>query len=379
MAPSLTGTGAALPKLQGFSIGKFFSDVFTHHSKEEIDAQLCCGSASTTPPLGSINTSWPSPWIFARFLGLFLLLYFGFDWMIDEFKNPKTIPGFLFVGVVGIPCSVFLLLFELNVRKDVPLYKGFNAILIGGLVSLILALFFFRHSAEMSKSLEASWAGPVEELAKLLTVILIAKGLRNGRILTGILLGGAVGTGFAIFETGGYVYETIIMNIHDITGLVITNVADVVIQYQGAVPQTVETNLVYSIYNTIYDAFFEAGETTLKIRALLSPFCHVIWTAITAGAFWMVQGLKIKEGSRHPADNSFGLGTLLDFRFLKIAVIPVILHMFWNSELLTKSETQFFVSRIVLGLIGWFIVLRLVQKGLHQIREEQEQQANQQK
>jgi hypothetical protein len=51
--------------------------------------------------------------------------------------------------------------------------------------------------------------------------------------------------------------------------------------------------------------------------------------------------------------------------------IPVVLHMLWNAPF----ETPFELHHIVLGIVGWFVVFGLVQQGLHQIRQEQEQGA----
>ncbi len=48
------------------------------------------------------------------------------------------------------------------------------------------------------------WVGLIEEAAKGLAVVLVARGLPRFRLRDGLVLGGAVGFGFAAFETSGY-------------------------------------------------------------------------------------------------------------------------------------------------------------------------------
>ena len=52
----------------------------------------------------------------------------------------------------------------------------------------------------------------------------------------------------------------------------------------------------------------------------------------------------------------------------RIALVPVVLHLVWNTQWLAGFGLLRF---LVLGIIAWGVALRLVQAGLHQIREEQ--------
>ena len=56
-----------------------------------------------------------------------------------------------------------------------------------------------------------------------------------------------------------------------------------------------------------------------------------------------------------------------DIRFLRIALIPVALHLVWNTSWLASFGLLRF---LILGIIAWAVALRLVQAGLQQIREE---------
>jgi RsiW-degrading membrane proteinase PrsW (M82 family) len=95
-------------------------------------------------------------------------------------------------------------------------------------------------------------------------------------------------------------------------------------------------------------------------RSYYAPFMHVAWSAIAAGALWRVKG-----------GNPFRPGMLFDPRFLRTFFVPVLLHMFWNSPLLRFEGALGLVKPILVGGIGWYVVLGLVQEGMRQIRDEQ--------
>src|SRR5712692_7722801 len=46
-------------KLEGFSLGEFFSEVFKARQPGEIDEYFAMGTAKTTPPLQEVKTGWP--------------------------------------------------------------------------------------------------------------------------------------------------------------------------------------------------------------------------------------------------------------------------------------------------------------------------------
>ncbi len=332
--------------LGGFSLRHFFADVFRRHSTEEVLEVFCCGTPATTPPLHAVNSGWPSPWIFARMLMACILLYFGFNWASNTFQNPNLIPGLIFVGNFAIPFCVAILFFELNVRREVPFMELMRAMFYGGLISLIFTLTLVEFSPEIRP-----WvAGPVEEPAKLLAVILIAGRRRNGRILTGLLLGAGVGAGFAAFESSGYTFTELVRYITSST-----------------------TAQLVSTFNPMQGQALAAcadsidPDAVMQVRALITPFGHIVWTAITAGAYWLVQHQRILEGKRDYYDTRIDWSILSDFRFLRIALVSVVLHLVWNTAWLEGFGLLRF---LVLGIIAWAVALRLVQAGLHQIRQE---------
>ena len=332
--------------LGGFSLWHFFADVFRHHSREEVLDIFCCGTPGTTPPLHAVSSAWPTPWIFARMLLACILLYFGFNWACNTFQNPNLVPGLMFVGNFAIPFCVAVFFFELNVRREVPFLEVMRAMFYGGLMSLIFALGL----VSVSPHLLAWIAGPIEEPAKLVAAILIAGSRRNGRILTGLLLGAGVGAGFAAFESSGYTFAELARFISSSTAAqLITSINPA----QG--------------YAMAQNASLINPDAVMQVRALITPFGHIVWTAISAGAYWLALKHRIAEGRRPCNATGIDWAAFADVRFLRIAIVPVVLHLVWNTTWLEEFGLLRF---LILGVIAWAVALRLVHAGLQQIREE---------
>lgn len=314
---------SGLEKLEGFSIGALFSQVFKKHTPEEIEEHFIAGTSQTTPALKDVVAEWPTPWAFVRLLGMSVLASVGFYYALARFPNPNLIPGWIFVGCFGIPFAVLVFFLEANILRNVSFYRTLTLMFLGGLISLIISLFLFEYT-QLETWLGAMSAGIVEEAGKLLAVIYFTrKWMKYGWTLNGLLFGAAVGTGFSAFESAGYVFVALIQGF-------LTD------------PDSVQS------------------ETTMFMRAFLAPFTHTIWTAATAAALWRVKG-----------DKKFEWSMLADFRFLRIFLIVAGLHMAWNSPLtipVIGGMTGDIGFRLFLGIIGWIIILSLMQSGIKEVR-----------
>jgi RsiW-degrading membrane proteinase PrsW (M82 family) len=259
-----------------------------------------------------VQTGWPKPWFFLRVLVFIGLLYLGLDFATQQFQNAKMLPGMLIMGSLAVPFATVILFFELNAPRNVPFHRVLTLVCFGGVVSLIIALFGFSYT-DLSW-LGASSAGIIEETGKLLTVVLLMRRSGGKYILNGLLYGAAVGAGFAFFESAGYAFEQLLRA-----------------QNLGAATENIQ------------------------LRALLAPFGHVAWTAISAGALWRAKG----DGPMTAA--------LTAPSFLKAFLIPVVLHMLWNSPI----QLPLLAKYAIIGVVAWFVVFGLVQQGLKQVKREQ--------
>lgn len=307
---------AGLEKLEGFSIGALFSDIFKHHSRDEVEEFFTTGTASTTPSIEKVDTSWPRPWMFFRTLSFSLFVYFLFNVAWETFNNINLIPGLMAVGTVAVPVSALIFFFEVNVRRNISLYVMLRLVMLGGVTSLIFSLILFELPLTNMNFLGASIAGLIEEPGKLLALLVIARSPKYRYKMNGLLMGAAIGAGFAMFESMGYAFRALLI--------------------KG------DKDFMTDI---------------IMLRGVLSPFAHIAWTAISGAAIWRVKGGR-----------PFEFKMLADGRFWHLFIVPVVLHMIWNADVL--SSLPYHLKNIGLGVITWVIILALIQEGLKELRRE---------
>lgn len=306
---------AGVEKLEGFSLKDFFSEVFRKHSKDEVEEYFTVGTASTTPPIEAVDTTWPKPWVFFKTLMGALAVYVLFVMGWNEFQNINLVPGLIIMGSFAVPIATLIFFVEVNARRNVSLYQVIRLLFTGGILSIIVSLIFFEIAGEMELDwLGASVAGLAEEPGKLLALLTVTNIPKYKYRLNGLLFGAAVGAGFAAFESAGY-----------------------------------------ALFAGLVDPDPDAMTDSIMIRGMLSPFAHIVWTGMCGAALWRVKGEK-----------KFAFSMLKDLRFLRIFAIAVVLHMVWNSPL----YLPFFGKYVILGVVAWIVVLALVQDGLKELREE---------
>ena len=318
---SIAGVG----KVEGLHRREFFSEVFKKRTDDDIEALFVTGTRTTTPPLNLIDTRWPRPWAFFHALVGAVLLFAGFYYAANHFQNVNSIPGLILVGSFGIPLATLIFFVEMNVPRNVSLYQVFKLVNAGGLVAIMITLFLASAFTTKNVWVWAVSTGIIEESAKLLTVIFFMRNRRFIWSLNGLLLGAAVGAGFAAFESAGYALQFLFKDISN--------------SAQGQ-----ETNLMLEV---------------IGMRALLAPAGHVVWTGLATAALWRVK-----------RDQPFSWGMLADQRFYRIFLLVVACHAIWDLNLF-DSYLIAYVKYLCLGFVAWVLVLGYIQDGLKQIREAQ--------
>ncbi|MGH7594016.1 MAG: PrsW family glutamic-type intramembrane protease [Gemmatimonadales bacterium] len=302
---------AGIEQPREWSAREMFADVGKKHSDEDIEAYFTVGTAATTPPLAEIDIHWPKPWMFVRVFGLALGLYVVFVLAWDRFANENLLPGLIMIGSVAVPLSLLIFFFEVNVPRNISLYQVIKLLLIGGLLSIVVSLFFFQWTG-LDNWLGAASAGIIEESGKGVALLLVVRRPRYRWTLNGLLLGATVGTGFAVFESAGY-----------------------------ALRAGLDTNSAQAIFDSIMQ------------RGFLSVLGgHVLWTGLVGAALWRVRG-----------NEPFRKEMLADPRFVRVFVFCVAMHMVWNSPLVLPLYGKY----IALGGVAWLLVLGLIQDGLKQV------------
>ena len=149
----------------------------------------------------------------------------------------------------------------------------------------------------------------IEEHAKVLATAYFIKEMKDKRyILNGLLIGGAVGAGFAAFETAGYILR---------------NGGDV--------------------------AFW---------RALLAIGMHVSWAGVTGAAIMIV----LKKNN-----NNFNWNLIWSGESLRFLILVILLHGLWNTIFFATALE--YVKWGGLTIIIWLAIMIILNRGLKEVNE----------
>ncbi|MCF6515266.1 PrsW family intramembrane metalloprotease [Lactobacillus sp. S2-2] len=291
-------------------LGRMFSQVFQKHSKDEEEQLFISGTKTTTPSLKKVSSAPVKPWFFSR---VFALLGFSFLllWcLMFVFSSDKVSTGLTFIGSLTVPMSLLMLFFEINVYRNLSFMKIFEIFLIGGILAIIATMILYD-IVPISNDMNF-WAafliGFVEETAKLLIIIYYTNQFKIKYIFNGMLIGAAIGAGFSVIENAGYTS-----------------------QY---------------------------GLITLLIRSWQTIGTHTIWAAILGAA--VVIGKKTKAQF-----SIYDFSTKIFFRFY---LFVILLHTFWDWTIPFDIFYYCDLQKILLILIGWMMVIVLIDAGLREVR-----------
>ena len=315
-----------------------FSDVFKPHSTEDAEDIFICGTRTTTPASSKVSKDWPHPWLYSRVFIMFLIAFVLLWICVSSFSNSNAIPGMIVVGSFAVPLSTMILFVEVNAWRNVSMYHVIQTFLVGGCASLVTTLFLFSiYSVEEMDFFGAFMVGLIEETGKAIIVYIFLKKLRKLSILSGMLVGASVGAGFAAFESAGYALQPL-MQFLQYSG------------YAAALGQTLDEQQM-----------FDAIQQSIFLRGILAPGGHVAWAAISGA------GLVITAKSR----GLFNTNLFVDSKFIRLFIIPVILHGLWDSPVAGWFNNIFpFAGYISLIVLVWIVVLILVNMGLAEVCKE---------
>lgn len=296
------------------SLKDIFSDVMRKHTPEESASVFIAGTSLTTPREEEMLSGWLKPFLFARFfvtcvIGLLIL------WVLRIALGYGGASYLLMLGIACVvPMSTLLLVWEMHIPRNISLPEVIKIVGAGGVLSIFVAIIGFNSVGDMS----AVWAGLVEEPAKLVIIYYLLKKKNRVYILDGILLGVAVGTGFAVFES-----------------------------------------LIYTM-----SAFAQGGELGGIIQALVRAFSaiggHGFYAGLYGGGLVMAKGRDMVS-PKH----------LTSVSFLKYFVLSIAFHAFHNMGI-DLGLPKFFggilwTEWIIEAIIAIYIFLRILKIGVNQV------------
>ena len=311
------------------------SGVLKHHTAEEAEELFICGTSKTTPAESEILTEWPKPWLYSRVFVLLMIVYFALTLMWKNMGNPYALMNIPYIGTLIAPITILVFFFETNVPRNVSMIKTFKVFFVGGVASLFFTLMLFgiAPNSDISNISGAVVVGIVEEIGKIgICAYFISKHKGKLYLLNGILYGGAVGAGFAVFESVGYAL------------------------YFGINEGVLNALQTTGDLNYLLDFFYIKMLDIVKLRGFLSPGGHIAWAAVQG--FAIILAMKGAE---------FGWETLAKSTFLKIVWVPIVLHAFWDSPLFEQNIRMRYCKFIFCIVVIWIVLLTLITKGLHEV------------
>jgi protease PrsW len=220
--------------------------------------------------------------------------------------NLKLFPTVALIGNFLVPVSYVAFFYERRHLSQVTLVSVSRTFFFGGVLGVFAAallepVFIRRLTFE-----SAFGVGLIEEFAKILGVVLLARHHRHDSEIDGVILGAAAGMGFAALESSGYVFTAFVAS-------------------GGSLSDAVLTTL---------------------LRGLLSPVGHGTWTAILASVLF-------REG----APNHFRINAAVIGAYLTVAV----LHGLWDGlpqlvAAVTGAGLDVLLAQGAIGLAGLVIL-----------------------
>ncbi|SDG60353.1 Membrane proteinase PrsW, cleaves anti-sigma factor RsiW, M82 family [Selenomonas sp. WCT3] len=287
-------------------------NVFRKHTKQEAEQIFIYGTAATTPPEEQISTDWPHPWLYSRVFLVLAVTMLGLLFMNQMLGNKLAAPGVIFIGALAVPFSALIFFFEVNAPRNISIFETTQVFFIGGVMSLIMTMFVYGFIGfDKLNNTSTFLVGLAEEVGKVMVIAYFLRGQEKKYILNGLLIGAAVGAGFAVFETAGYIAKS----------------------------------------NSL---------TVLYLRGALALGGHVAWAGLTGAALAMVKG-----------DKPLRIDHLMDMRFLKFLAVSIVLHGLWDMPLL--SHIMPLITQVGLMAVVWIFLLVMLHAGLRQISTIQQQ------
>jgi protease PrsW len=238
--------------------------------------------------------------------------------------NLNLYPTVILIGNFLVPVVFVAFLYDHQQFSSLSLDTVAKSFCIGGILGVlgasILESLVLPVASNPTRGLSLGGAlavGLIEEGCKIAVVAFLARGMRHTSQMDGLLLGGAVGMGFAALESTGYAFTALILS-------------------HGQVSASIAETLV---------------------RGLFAPFGHGIWTGILGAVLF-----------RESGPHRFRITGLLILTYLFVSV----LHALWDGlpvtvYVLVPPGIPISVTTLGIGLIGIVTFAILYQRAL--IRE----------
>jgi RsiW-degrading membrane proteinase PrsW (M82 family) len=240
--------------------------------------QAATGATLTTASTGTTSRRWRTRPSWLRIFVIGLALWVATVLVTFATRNANLIPSIILIGSFLSPVTFVTYAFG-RADQVVTAQRIFTAFVYGGLLGVLGASVLEAAVLRQPSGLGYVGVGLIEEAVKLAGLWLLARRLPRYTMRDGIVLGAAVGFGFAAFESAGYAFNALFTS----TGPSLLNL--------------VETEV---------------------LRGILTPLGHGVWTAVLGGALFAA-------AARHGRPRLTG-------PVLGWYVVVVMLHALWDAS-----------------------------------------------
>ena len=316
MSNSLSKLTGGLKMKGKVTASDIFRDLFKKHNADDMDNVFTKGTKYTPVDVKKITSADASAWAWSRVLLLFLALIAIFAIGYLAIKVGTLLPGFVFACAFALPLAAVIFFHEIDILHNITLRKTAVYLLIGGAAAIIVTVFESQVFKMNSNDLiwQCLLISLTEEVVKALIIAgIISVDKRANYILDGLLIGAAVGAGFAGFETMGYLVAA------------------------GSINQL--TSMAFQ-------------------RAILSLGMHLAWGALEGAGIMMAKGYKKR----------FSWANLGSVQFLVAFIIPFLFHWLWDVVAMntgTNASNDDWVPYI-LTLVIWVPIIYTINIGFAQ-------------
>ena len=201
-------------------------------------------------------------------------------------------------------------------------------------MSLIVTLVIGNYVYQSFNLIGAFGIGLVEELGKAIVAALFINRInaddKKYYILNGLLIGAAVGAGFAVFETAGYVFATFL--------------------------ESMQVDIGWFSYSFDFEQSMVNMMVMIILRGITSIGTHAVWTAISGAALCVASN---KE--------TIAIKNFTSVPFLGAFIVPITLHALWDWEF------GGIMKYLILCILPWFVAFLYINRGIKEINTEMNQ------
>jgi protease PrsW len=260
-------------------------------------------------------------WLRVFLIGLLLFIVTTIVMFLTQ--NPNLYPTVILIGNFLVPITFVAFLYDHRHFSAVTPTTIGVSFCVGGVLGVIGASIFESLLVPVPTSpnqplplSSGILVGLIEEACKIIAVMIVARRMPHGSEMDGLLLGGAVGMGFAALESTGYAFTAFL---------------------------TSGGHVSVSIVETVF-------------RGLFAPFGHGVWTAILGAALF-----RASEPRRFRITGS----VIVAYLFVSL------LHGLWDGfpysiYFVLPPGIPISVTSLTLGIIGIIALIILYRRSLVQ-------------